>query len=145
MRARLGVFYTPPELTERLLTKAVTAGVDWSVCRVLDPACGGGAFLSPVAEKMISHSRLKDSSLLLQELGGRLRGFEIDPFAAWIAQVMLEATLMAICRRSGKRLPVVVEVCNTLEKENVPGDLYDLVIGNPPYGRVTLDPELREK
>lgn len=145
MRARLGVFYTPPALTERLLTKAATAGVDWSVCRVLDPACGGGAFLSSVAEKMVSGSRLKDSRLLVQELGLRLRGFEIDPFAAWIAQVLLEATVMELCRRAGKRLPVVVEVCNTLEKVTAQGDLYDLVVGNPPYGRVTLEPELREK
>jgi hypothetical protein len=27
---------------------ATSAGVDWQTCRVIDPACGGGAFLAPV-------------------------------------------------------------------------------------------------
>ena len=52
-RAAHGVYYTPPELTRRLLDQATPAGVDWSGCRVLDPACGGGAFLAPVARRML--------------------------------------------------------------------------------------------
>ena len=51
-RARLGAYYTPPALCERLLDMATEAGVDWGSARVLDPACGGGAFLAPVARRM---------------------------------------------------------------------------------------------
>ena len=57
-RARLGAYYTPPALCERLLDMATEAGVDWRSARVLDPACGGGAFLAPVARRMAeSHRR----------------------------------------------------------------------------------------
>ena len=48
LRAKLGAYYTPPALCERLLDMAADAGVDWQTARVLDPACGGGAFLAPV-------------------------------------------------------------------------------------------------
>ena len=48
-RAAHGIFYTPPELADRLIVMAEDAGVDWKTQRILDPACGGGAFLMPMA------------------------------------------------------------------------------------------------
>ena len=59
-RAKHGVFYTPPALTHRLLHLASKAGVDWAKARVLDPGCGGGAFLTPVALKILSALDVKD-------------------------------------------------------------------------------------
>src|SRR5439155_10026207 len=56
-RSRLGVYYTPPGLTGRLLDMATFAGVDWTSCRVLDPACGGGAFLAPIAATIVAETR----------------------------------------------------------------------------------------
>ena len=50
--ARLGAYFTPPALCERLLDMATEAGVDWRTARVLDPAYGGGVFLAPVARRM---------------------------------------------------------------------------------------------
>jgi adenine-specific DNA-methyltransferase len=142
IRSRLGVYYTPPGLTRRLLEMATLAGVDWSSCRVLDPACGGGAFLAPVAAKIAVENRNLSPRQLVKAIADRVRGFEIDPFSAWASQVFLEATVMGICREAGERLPNVVEICNSLLRP--PGEsAYDLVIGNPPYGRVTLKPEVR--
>jgi adenine-specific DNA-methyltransferase len=143
-RSRLGIYYTPPSLTARLLDMATVAGVDWTSCRVLDPACGGGAFLAPVAAKIVSENQELSPRQLVQAIGERVRGFEIDPFSAWASQVFLEATLMKLCREAGERLPTVVEICNSLLRPG--GDpTYDLVIGNPPYGRVTLNPEVRDR
>jgi adenine-specific DNA-methyltransferase len=143
-RSRLGVYYTPPGLTGRLLDMATLAGVDWTSCRVLDPACGGGAFLAPVAAKIVTENRGLSARQLVKTLGERVRGFEIDPFSGWSSQVFLEATLMSVCREAGERLPTVVEVRNSLLRPTIEPP-YDLVIGNPPYGRVTLNPETRER
>lgn len=143
-RSRLGVYYTPPGLTRRLLEMATLAGVDWTSCRVLDPACGGGAFLAPVAVKMISANRELSAKQLVRALAERVRGFEIDPFSAWASQVFLEAALMGVCREAGERLPTVIEICNSLLRP-AGEPLYDLVIGNPPYGRVTLNSETRTR
>ena len=47
-RSTNGIYYTPPILTQHLIHLATKTGVDWSSCRVLDPAFGGGAFLAPI-------------------------------------------------------------------------------------------------
>ena len=142
LRAKLGAYYTPPALCERLLEMATEAGVDWGSACVLDPACGGGAFLSPVARRMAEHQPDRSARDALRHIVLRLHGFEIDPFAAWMSQVFLEVTLDDLCRAAGTRLPSMVRVCHSLE-QTPNGEQYDLVVGNPPYGRATLSPELR--
>ena len=144
VRARLGAYYTPPALCERLLDMATEAGVDWRTARVLDPACGGGAFLAPVARRMAERLKENGAGAALEEIQRRLIGFERDPFAAWMSQVFLDAALLDLCAEAGARLRSVVRVCDSLEQAPA-REGFDLVIGNPPYGRVTLSPEMREK
>jgi adenine-specific DNA-methyltransferase len=144
VRARFGVYYTPPALAGRLLDQATAAGVDWSCCSVLDPACGGGAFLAPVAQRIVKQLSHLEPDVLLERVTARVRGFEIDPVAAWLSQVFLEAVLLPACRAANRRLPALVEVRDSLTAPPH-ARLYDLVIGNPPYGRVTLDRVLRAR
>ncbi len=144
LRAKAGAYYTPPALCERLLDMAAESGIDWQTARVLDPACGGGAFLSPVARRMADILKDRDANEALQSIEQRLRGFELDPFSAWMSQVLLEVTLADLCHKAGKRLKQVVRVCDSLE-QNPEGKGFDLVVGNPPYGRIGLLPDLRKK
>lgn len=144
-RAEHGIFYTPPSLTDRILDLATSAGVDWSQAKVLDPACGGGAFLAPVAQRMVSALRGCEPAIILQNISARLKGFEIDPFGAWMTQVTLEAALLDVCRAAGRRLPRLVEIRNSLSVPLAGEHLeaFDLVVGNPPYGRITLPDDMR--
>lgn len=144
VRAEFGAYYTPPALCERLLDMATEAGVDWRTAKVLDPACGGGAFLSPVARRMAEQLTNCAPGIALKNIIGRLKGFELDPFAAWMSHIFLEDALAPLCIASGTRLPTLVDVCDSLEREPE-GAAFDLVIGNPPYGRVTLSTELRAR
>jgi adenine-specific DNA-methyltransferase len=144
VRSRLGAYYTPPALADRLLDQASAAGVDWAIASILDPACGGGAFLAPVAARIIKHLSHLEPDAILCHINGRLRGFEIDPFAAWLAQVFLNATLLPLCRASKQRPETLVEVRDALINEP-DARRFDAVIGNPPYGRVTLSPLLRRR
>ena len=144
VRARLGAFYTPPALCERLLDLTTDAGVDWRTVKVLDPACGGGAFLTPVARRMASSMENWGADAALRQIQNRLRGFELDAFAGWMSQVFLDTTLSALYDEAGERLRPIVQVTDAMEREPTP-DGFDLVVGNPPYGRVTLTPAQRKK
>lgn len=143
-RTHHGVFYTPPALTDRLMDLASKAGVEWAKAHVLDPGCGGGAFLTPVALKMVEALGGKDPETVLDHVSTHLKGFELDPFGAWMSQVLLESALIDLCRAAGRRMPKVVKICDALT-EDPAGKPVDLVIGNPPYGRVTLTAELRDR
>jgi len=143
-QARLGAYYTPPALCERLLALAAEEGIDWRSARVLDPACGGGAFLTAVARRMAQSLKGSNPAFVVKNILRRLRGFELDPFAAWLSRIFLAAELNEICPTARIGAADIVQNCDSLAREP-DGKGFDLVIGNPPYGRVTLAPQLRQK
>lgn len=142
-RAEHGIFYTPPALVERLLDMASAAGTDWRNARVLDPACGGGLFLAAAAARMVASLASVEPVLALRQLERRLRGFELDPFGAWLAQAALDIQLAPLARSAGRPVPVLVETRDSLDLQAGEEGSFDLVVGNPPYGRVTPPPARR--
>ena len=143
MRSELGAFYTPPCLVSRLLDLADETGVVWTSARVLDPATGAGAFLVQIAERMVEASADAAPAIALRSISSRLRGFEIDPIAAGLAQGALEIVLHDLAEAAGMPVQRMVSVCNSLDQTPVP--VFDLVVGNPPYGRVSLSAEQRAR
>ncbi len=142
-RGALGAFYTPPALADRLLDLATEQGVDWTIARVLDPASGGGAFLLPAAQRMIATLPAAEPAFVLSQIGARLLGLELDPYAAGLGQNAIELLLADVTAAAGRPAPIVVRVADTLEEP--PTATFDLVVGNPPYGRVSLTPEQRRR
>ncbi len=51
-RKKLAMFFTPASLTRGLLDDLAAQGVDFGKHSFLDPACGGAAFLAPIAFRM---------------------------------------------------------------------------------------------
>ncbi|KRB81178.1 RNA methyltransferase [Sphingomonas sp. Root710] len=142
-RSALGAFYTPPALAERLLDLAGEHGVDWRTASILDPASGGGAFLVPAARRMRMALASVDPVFALAQIGTRLKGFELDPYAAWFGQAAVEIELADLAARARRPVPIVVHVADTIEE--APTEDYGLVVGNPPYGRLTLTPDQRAR
>ena len=142
-RARHGIFYTPAALVDHLLDMVTTAGLDWRIARVLDPACGGGGFLVAAAARIVSALDRTDPALALRQLAHRLHGFEQDPFGAWLAQAALDIQLAALARAAGCEIPLMVGTRDSLELERREEGGFHLVVGNPPYGRVTPPPARR--
>lgn len=142
-RAAHGIFYTPPALVDRLLVMAEEASINWATARILDSACGGGAFLVPLALRIATALRRSNPVFILQQIAARLRGFELDPFGAWLAQVAVELALQDVIRIARKPLSPIVEVKDSLDVDPADVGLFDLVVGNPPYGRVTCAPQRR--
>ena len=132
-RKALSAYFTPPSLVEA----AMQAADPFLQCRnprVLDPACGGGSFLAPVALRLVKAKRnagLTPSQAVSRTLD-HLKGIELDPGLASLSAALLNRAI-----RSRYGAPVhakVVQAANALMVD--PEPIYDLVIGNPPYGRI---------
>ena len=145
LRSKNGIYFTPPAITSRLLNLVEQEGINWEEATVLDPACGGGAFLAPVALRIVSGLKYPESNpgFILSHIEGHLKGYEIDFFAAWLSQVFLEIALSRFCLLANRRLNKIIEVCDTLGRQS--SEKFDLIIGNPPYGKVKLEDSLRNK
>ncbi len=142
-RGLLGAFYTPPALANRLLDMVEDESLDWRHARVLDPAVGGGAFLILAAQRMRRAIESSEPAFILAQLGSRLLGLELDPRAASLAQTAMEILLSDLSLSAGRPVPTMVRVCDTLNEH--PAAAFDLVVGNPPYGRVALSGDQRRR
>ena len=143
-RSELGAYYTPPALCQRLLDMATDAGTDWRTNRVFDPSCGAGAFLILGARRMMEHLADLEAETFLESVEQRLSGLDVDPFAAWLSQVFLETLMIDRCSAAGRPLKRLAMAGDALEQQP-DGQGFDLVIGNPPYGRIKLRDDLRAK
>lgn len=145
-KSKLGIYYTPPVLTERLLDTLAAEGTNWAKDKILDPACGGGAFLIPIANRILGDYRIKclTAEEKLNYLATHIKGFEIDPFAGWITQVLLDILTYEESISAGKKLKNVVKITDTIVTALNMKEKYDLIVGNPPYGKITLNEGIRK-
>lgn len=144
IRSKNGVHYTPPSLANRLLDQAQDAGLDWATATVLDPAAGAAAFLVPATERMLKARRSDNPRSIIQSVSARIHGYELDPFAAWLGQVFIEAAVLPFMDAAGERPSQCITVGDALKVVNIRPE-YDLVIGNPPFGRQSLSVKQRSR
>jgi len=123
-RRKQAAYFTPPYLAESLIDYAIAKGFDLGRHDVLDPAAGGAAFLSLIANRMLR------IGLSEADIAYRLNGIEVDPVLARMSESLIEERLEGYAERQ------MVHVGDALQA--VPLASYDLVIANPPYGRIPV-------
>lgn len=123
-RRRQAAYFTPPYLAEALIDYAISKGFDLGRDDVLDPAAGGAAFLSLIA------NRMRRIGLSDVDIAYRLNGIEIDPVLARMSESLIEESLEGFAGRQ------IVHIGDALQA--IPAASYDLVIANPPYGRISM-------
>lgn len=136
-RKRLAAYFTPPHLARHAIRVMMAAGIRPGHHRILDPASGGAAFLVPLAAQIANsgHKRGARAKTILQEIQASLRGVEIDPGLADLSRALLADLLRGEIESSDIELDGLVQRADTLRLEG-PTELYDAIIGNPPYGRI---------
>lgn len=125
-RRQNATYFTPPPIVRHLIGCMEREGLDLATARILDPAAGGAAFMSSLAGRMVELGcRPKD-------IRSRLRGIEIDPALAALAEALVGGSFLEkYCNeKSGKML----RVADALETRGT--ELYDAVFMNPPFGRI---------
>ena len=85
-RKRLGEYYTPDWLAERIVTTVIERPLE---TRVLDPACGSGTFLFHAARRYLAAAEDAGRSLesALSGLTLHVLGMDLHPVAVTLARV----------------------------------------------------------
>ena len=135
VRHRLGEFYTPDWLAERLLE--LTMGRDLGDPRraVLDPACGSGTFLTLAVCRARARARAEgvDDRDALASILANITGQDLNPLAVLAARAnyLLALGPLLGARRGCLRLPVRLGDA-VLDPPSREGG-HDFVVGNPPW------------
>ena len=125
------VYYTPPHLVDFTVDRALApllAGADPLALRVIDPACGGGAFLLAALARLDAAAPGRRSALIRHVL----RGVDVDPQAAEVTRLALS---LAAPETTPDDLARAITVADALRPESAPAGAFDAVITNPPWGQ----------
>lgn len=140
-----GRHYTPQVLADALHTRA-TASAASTDGLVWDPAAGAGALLRPFVRSWLDTNAHVEPSLLLAGAAAAVGGRDLDPAAVWLGNALLAAellpTLAQVPAKHRKPLPALLSVGDGLAP---PPTAPRIQVLNPPYGRVRLTPEDRER
>ena len=127
IRHRLGEYYTPDWLAERVVNQ-VTGSLNRLTydARVLDPACGSGTFLVEVISRMVSNRGNTDPTLVLSKILENVVGFDLSPLAVQAARVNYLLALAPLLTYIGpdKTVSIPVYLADSLSPPR-PGDLLD--------------------
>jgi adenine-specific DNA-methyltransferase len=135
-RKELSAYFTPPVLTRAVLKAAAPVMRDVAIPCVLDPACGGGSFLTPIAREIVDKQVRNGVSTdaACRAVLEKVCGLEIDAVLAELSQTLLRALLAREYGFKARGRLGVVRCCDSLKEPVRPE--FDLVVGNPPYGRI---------
>ncbi|MGH0218486.1 class I SAM-dependent DNA methyltransferase [Sinorhizobium meliloti] len=130
-RRAQAAYFTPPYLANAVIDMALDHGFDMEKHDVLDPAAGGAAFLSLIADRMCR------AGISREDIADRLNGIEIDERLARISEFLIAEQL------EGFRSRQIVRVGDSINAQT--DESYDLVVANPPYGRIRPDELAKER
>jgi adenine-specific DNA-methyltransferase len=138
-RRRQALFFTPPRLSTRLISSLRERGVRIAKARFVDPACGGSAFLAPIAIEIareLSETRWS-SDRIVAHVEGHVSGFELDEFLCELSGAFLNMALYEHVCRAGRILkPRIVRGDALTTALRFTGH-FDVVVSNPPYRKLT--------
>lgn len=140
-REERALFFTPPALADRVVDHLVAYGACLDTQRWHDPACGGAAFLVPIAQRMACS--LAKAGLTprqrLEAITQRLSGNDLDPVLLSLSRSFLEMALHDLIKATGIRPTFKLFQGDGL-CSNVLDDLNpDVIALNPPYRKLTAD------
>lgn len=132
------MFFTPPYLSNRLLDNA---GEALFKGKIVDPACGGAAFLAPAAQRIAIHLTASgySSKAILDYIQTHLYGVDTDPFLCELSSSFISMVLHEHILKAGIAPKFKVICANGLIALSGQNDSFDLVLSNPPYRKMTKE------
>lgn len=138
-RRRYAVFFTPPSLTRRLLDELSAAGIRFGESSFIDPACGGAAFLAPIAQRIREEllARGKSAAEVLAHVVDHLYGTDIDERLCALSRHFLRIVLREEIALIGRDPQFRVSRADSLSELHPLAGRFDVVVSNPPYRKMS--------
>ncbi len=162
-----GSYYTPPALVELILNEVlpVKNGEKEYNLKILDPTCGSGIFLVEAYNRIVQRwinsypNDVLDFKILKKLMTDSIYGVELNPKSIKVASFSLYLALLDFLNPKnlwyldGEKFPYLIndeedkdiEVqgynlfrADTIEENPKFEQEYDLIIGNPPYGKTKI-------
>ena len=148
-RAKAGAYYTPAELADRLWDALCDGGATPEMS-FHDLAAGAGSLLLRPLRSAVQSALSSDTSpeISLRRIAHRFTGVsgtDLDPVACRLANALLAAEMLPLWARIERhRRPPMPHLLMTGDGLSYRGgNAVDVVVLNPPYGRVRLTPAER--
>lgn len=140
-RKTLAMFFTPASLTEGLLVDLTEQGVDFGSQSFMDPACGGAAFLAPIALRMRTALVAQGFTALkvLKHIEKHLSGCDLDKTLCELSKHFLCMALHAEIQKTGYIPLFNVHAANSLTALGACLGTVDVIVCNPPYRKMTAE------
>ncbi len=140
-RKRLAMFFTPASLTQGLLDDLSEQGVDYGSQSFMDPACGGAAFLAPIALRMRTTLAARGFTALklLKHIEKHLSGCDLDKVLCELSRHFMCMALHAEIQKTGYFPSFKVHAANSLTDLAASLGAVDVVVCNPPYRKMTAE------
>jgi hypothetical protein len=140
-RKSYAMYFTPPILTKKMLDDLQEQGASFSKHSFFDPACGGAAFLVPIAKRMMEDLYLESRNPLdiLKHVEENLIGTDLDPILCEMSKIFLNCVLSKEIISENYYPSWRIFSKNSLTSiEDMYGTM-DIVICNPPYRKLLTD------
>lgn len=139
-RTQRALYFTHPVLAERVIDDLLSQGASLLDDHWHDPACGGAAFLVPVALRMRSalHAKGFSPQEIVARINQNLSGNDTSSTLIGFSETFLKLALAPVLRESGCELRVRITQGDGLRNwrgSNQPS----VVICNPPYRKLKAD------
>jgi adenine-specific DNA-methyltransferase len=140
-RKQLAMFFTPVSITRGLLEDLAAQGADFGTQSFMDPACGGAAFLAPIALRMKAALRLRGHSDLevLRHIEAHLFGTDLDPALCELSRHFLRMALHPEIESTGYLPSFHIHKANSLVELASMFGTIDVVACNPPYRKMSAE------
>lgn len=146
-RDSLAMFFTPPPLTTRLLDDLEINGAKFDSHTFLDPACGGAAFLAPLAFRIGDALRKQRATpkRILNHVRTHLIGMDLDKSLCKLSRHFLLMALYDEIVVTGYVPNFNIRCGNSLTSADISARCVDVVVCNPPYRKLKSPELLRYK
>lgn len=141
VRTQQALYFTPPKLADRVIDDLTAHGASLTVHHWHDPACGGAAFLVPIAQRMATEltSSGMPATKVLQHIETHISGNDLDDTLLEISRQFLLMALQSVSRKTTYKPQFRLIKGDGLLAKHDTTSAPDVVACNPPYRKLTAN------